>query len=128
MKEYFAFGTFDTIEKITPELTAELVAEAQKIRHDIRRVPLVAILTVLDRVSRRLADPEDPYRQEALRLLPDLIGFTPEMIGAGIDTLCSILQRENLETRLQCDLGNASFMDEYVYHDDFKGYIRAMPI
>ncbi len=128
MKEYFAFGKFDTIEKITPDLTAELVAEAQKIRHDFRRVPLVAILTVLDRVSRRLADPEDPYRQEALRLLPDLIGFTPEMIGAGIDTLCSILQRENLETRLQCDLGNASFMDEYVYHDDFKGYMRAMPL
>ena len=128
MKEYFAFGTFNTTERITPELTAELVTKAQKNRHAFRRVPLVAILTVLDRVSRRFADPEDPYRKEALRLLPDLIGFTPEMIEAGIDTLCSILQRENLETRLQCDLGNASFLDEYVYHDAFKGYMRAMPL
>lgn len=49
------------------------------------------------------------------------------MIAAGVDAICEILRYDSLITRLAIDLDDAGYMDEFTWHDRFRGFVRAMP-
>ena len=127
MKDWYCFGEFRRDPRITPELMEEVLAQARRRAEHQRRVPLEAMLEVLEEAGRRLADPDHPVRREAMERLPELVGFSPPMVAAALDTLCDILEGDNLLRRLDCDLGDARSLDFYTYHHRFQGYLRALP-
>jgi phenylacetate-coenzyme A ligase PaaK-like adenylate-forming protein len=127
MKDWYCFGEFRRDPEITPDLMAEVLDQARDRAARQRQVPLEAMLEVLEEAGRRLADPRHPIRGEAMEHLPARVGFSPPMVAAALDTLCDILDGENLWRRLDCDLGDARCLDFYTYHERFQGYLRALP-
>lgn len=105
-----------------------IVARAHAMKREVASLPQAYLLDLLDRVGRAWSDPGYPCRREALSRLPDLIGFSPAMIEQGILVMADLLRRENLLTRLACDLGDSRFLDDWVFDNRFRGLIKAQPL
>lgn len=127
MVHWYNFGSFATSEQITAELMQSVFATARNRTAQIRDTPTVRLAAVLDQAGQRLANPEDPVRREILRLMPAQLGFSEEMVVAGLDAICWILRHDNLMQRLAVDLDDARYLDGFVWHERFRGYMRAMP-
>ncbi len=125
--EAYIFGRLVPQRELDGAEMASILDKAHRIKEEVVRIPESEIIDTLDRISELWRDKSYPYRREAVEKLPDRIGFSPEMVEAGIDTMVSIISRRGLETRLACDLGGWRYMDEWVYNPDFKGYMRAFP-
>ncbi|MDX9791505.1 MAG: acyl-CoA reductase, partial [Candidatus Kapabacteria bacterium] len=90
-------------------------------------VPLINILDILDKTGILLSDKDSDFYKKTMELMPGVIGYSPEMVQAGIDTLASILNYDNLLKRLTVDIGDAGYLDNFKYNKEFKGYFRAVP-
>ena len=106
----------------------DIIARAHEMKREVAAVPQAYLLELLDRVGRAWSDPSYPCRQEALSRLPDLIGFSPAMIEQGIGVMVDLTRRENMLTRLACDLGDPRSLDDWVFDARFRGFIKAQPI
>ncbi len=127
MKEWYCFGEFRRSPEITPETMAQVLEQGRRLIARQQEVSLDEMLEVLDSAGRRLADPEHPLRREALDELPGRVGFSRPMVAAALDALADMMAGENLQRRLDCDLGRADYLDWFTYHDRFQGYLRALP-
>jgi phenylacetate-coenzyme A ligase PaaK-like adenylate-forming protein len=125
--KWFSFGKYIESEKITPEIAREVYNQAKEKKSKIRNVPIVSILDILDKTGVLLSDKNSDFYKRTMKTMPGVIGYSPEMVQAGIDTLASILNYDNLMTRLKVDLGDTGYLDEYKYNAGFKGYFRAVP-
>ncbi len=125
--KWYAFGTFRDDVEITPSMMRELIDQGKAEVRNLSRVPLLRILDILDQVARKLVDSSHPVHRRALQEMPLWIGFSPEMVQAGLETLSDILSAEHMKTRIVCDLGDPDYLDRYVYHETFQGYMRAQP-
>ena len=115
-------------EPLTAVEVEGIVARAHAMKREVALQPQAYLLDLLNRVGRAWSDPVYPYRREALSRLPDLIGFSPAMIEQGILVMADLLRRENLLTRLACDLGDSRFLDDWVFDNRFRGLIKAQPL
>lgn len=127
MVTWFNFGTFAESSEITVEIMQEIMTTAQSKTALMRETPVVKLAGVLDRVGQRLADPDDPVRNEILAVMPTQLSFSGEMVVAGLGAICEILSYDNLITRLAVDLDNPAYIDEFSWHERFQGFVRAMP-
>ncbi|HAR43158.1 MAG TPA: CoF synthetase, partial [Bdellovibrionales bacterium] len=127
MVTWYNFGEFIDSPEITPEIVQKIYADAASKTAAVREIPLIQIASVLDRVRRKLQEPNHPVRQEIMRIMPELIHFSKEMVESGLDAICEILTYENLIKRVAIDLGDERYLDEFVYHAQFRGSVRAMP-
>ncbi|WP_022671050.1 acyl-CoA reductase [Hippea alviniae] len=126
--EIYVFGKIKELSSyLEPKEIYGILDEAEKLKKEIEKIPMKDIMTVLDKLSELWLDDEYPYRKEALKRLPSLVGFSEPMVAEGIKTMCSMMKKENLKTRLVCDLGDDKYLDDWVYHPVFKGYIMAKP-
>ena len=115
-------------EPLTAMDVEGIIARAHGMKREVAAIPRAWLLDLLDRVGRAWSDPAYPYRCEALSRLPDLIGFSPAMIEQGIGVMADLLRRENLLTRLACDLGDPRYLDDWVFDARFRGMIKAQPL
>lgn len=113
---------------LTADDVATIVANAHALKREVAATPQAYLLDVLDRVGQAWRDPAYPYRLAALAQLPDRIGFSPAMIEQGILVMADLLRRDHLLTRLACDLGDARFLDDWVFDARFRGFIKAQPL
>ncbi len=127
MVKWYNFGEFTESDEISPLLMQELMRSAKAKTSALRQTPVMKLATVLDRVGERLADAADPVRNEIMAIMPRLISFSPEMVTAGLAAICEILRYDSLLTRLAVDLDDPRYMDEFTWHDRFRGFVRAMP-
>ena len=67
-------------------------------------------------------------RKVALADLPGRIHFGAKMIEQGVLTMVDLLRRENLVKRLDVDLDAAAYLDCWVYHQRFGGFLLAQPL
>ena len=127
MTNWYRFGTMMETPGRSAQHVRQVLVEARELRDACRAVPIRSILQVLDQAGRLLADPSHPLRREAVERLPGIVNFSAPMIEAGLDALVSMLKRENLLTRLSADLGNVGYLDDFVYHEGFGGFMKAEP-
>ncbi|MCK9515521.1 MAG: aldehyde dehydrogenase family protein [Ottowia sp.] len=127
MVNWYRFGDFVQTPAITADTMRAVFETARSRVQPMRGAPAVALASVLDRVGQRLADPGDPARQEILDVMPAQISFSREMILAGLDAICWILQHEHLMQRLAVDLDRADYVDNFVWNERFRGFVRAVP-
>ncbi|HNY11891.1 MAG TPA: acyl-CoA reductase, partial [Candidatus Wallbacteria bacterium] len=127
MKRWFRFGDIREDENITPEMIAKVIEDGRKIAGDLKNIPLIKILGVLERTSDILSDRNHPIRIETLDKMPAIIGFSRPMVENGLDTLCATMRMPALLARLDTDLEDSRFLDEFTYHKVFDGYIKAEP-
>ena len=123
---WYRFGKFvDT--PLTVDDVRSVVAEARALRAAYRRVPMEEILEVLDVLGRRLADPNHPIRRRMMEQMPGIVHFHLSMVAEGMESLCSMLKRDNILVRMRTDLGGYEAMERFVWREPFMGSIKAEP-
>ena len=123
---WYRFGKF--VEgALTVDDVVSVVAEAKQRRAAYRQVPLEEILEILHALGQKLSQPDDPVRQQILKDMPGLVHFHPSMVSEGLDSLCSMLNRNNILTRMRSDLGGTEILERFTWQEPFEGSVKAEP-
>ncbi|MGO3932495.1 AMP-binding protein [Rhodopseudomonas pseudopalustris] len=125
--EIYRFGELIKTNGFSAADMEAVLDDAHARKAALQELPLGQILDLLHKVGRAWADPDYGYRRQAVEVLPDYIRFSGPMIEQGILTLVELLTRSNMEKRLDCDLGDAGYLDDWVYHPRFGGHMMAQP-
>ncbi len=88
-------------------------------------LPVETIVHVLDGASRRWLDRDYPLRRLALKAIPLITGFSPEVVEASIDAEMESSLREDLWRALSLEIGDPLFLDDFQYSSLLGGYSRA---
>jgi phenylacetate-coenzyme A ligase PaaK-like adenylate-forming protein/acyl-CoA reductase-like NAD-dependent aldehyde dehydrogenase len=127
--QIYRFGELVELDQpLTPDDVQAVVDEAHRRKAALQALPLERILDLLERVAAAWADPDYPLRKVALSELPGRIHFGAKMIEQGVLTMVDLLRRENLVKRLDVDLDAAAYLDGWVYHQRFGGFLLAQPL
>lgn len=125
--EIYRFGELIKTDSFSAANMEAVLDEAHARKAALQELPLGTILDLLHKVGQAWSDPNYGYRRQAVEVLPDYIRFSGPMIEQGILTLVELLTRSNMEKRLDCDLGDAGYLDDWVYHPRFGGHMMAQP-
>ena len=126
--EFYIFGETQTTDRLTENEVREIVSRAKCLKKEVAQLKVDTIMEIFDKVSNAWSNPDYVYRKEALKFLPPRIGFSKEMIDEGIKTMCSLLSRDGMLTRLNSDLGDKDYLNKWTYNHYFRGYIKTEPL
>ena len=126
--EFYIFGEIQTTDRLTENEIREIVSRAKRLKKEVAQLKVDTIMEIFDKVSNAWSNPDYKYRKEALEFLPPRIGFSKEMIDEGIKTMCSLLSRDGMLTRLNSDLGDKDYLNKWTYNHYFRGYIKTEPL
>lgn len=82
-------------------------------RRELRSLRVSEIIAIVDTAIQRLLDPADPYRLEALRLLPAVSGYDAEMVRLGLDGYLQRFRAPQLHRFVAEDFANPKVLDEF---------------
>lgn len=129
MYEHYLFGNFVKSEKPLSRMELEkLFIDADRVSGRMQELPVEKIIDVLDAVAQLWLDRKSPYRKEALKKMPGIVGYSSEMTEIALDNLFENMQRENLYKVMWIDAGKPSYYDRFEYMPQYDGYIRAQPL
>lgn len=127
--DHYLFGRLESREMpLLPAEVEAIVREARLAQRRLEDVPVTRILEILDQVSRLWRDPAYPGRQAAVRHLPEVIGFSPAMIGEALDALADVMRRESLERTLRFELADLEKLDGWRYLPSYQGYLHSQAL
>jgi len=109
----------DTFVKI---LTQQLKKNREQY---LAHLPIEKIIHVLDEASRRWIDRDYPLRQLALKTIPLVTGFSPEVVEASIDVEMESSLKEDIWRALSLEIGNPLYLDDFQYSPQLNGFSRA---
>ena len=123
----FLFGRLSE-EKgaVTAETARGILEEARLEKSAFVETPVESILDVLDRVGLSWRAGEHWYG-EAVRVLPEETGFSPEMIRKSLEILSRLCSREHMQARIRAELGTLEILDRSVSKRGFEGKLRFFP-
>ncbi|MEG1615950.1 MAG: aldehyde dehydrogenase family protein [Bacteroidales bacterium] len=127
MLKWYLFGEERRSDSITVNDINEVMTEARKHTQAVRNVPEVYILDVLDRVGRIFGDTTSARYADIVEKMNKQLGWSKEMVMEGLETISDILTFDNLKARLEADIDNLNYLDEFTYNAPFKGMIKAEP-
>ncbi len=113
MNRQYVFGEFRDGELADPEVREILAVASQKVPQ-MRAVPVAEVVELLDRVSRRWADPSDRFRRQAQEMLPEQTGFSAAMVRRDLDGFAMALSRAFSRAKIAAELGTAEVLDGWV--------------
>ncbi|MBF0406763.1 MAG: AMP-binding protein [Candidatus Riflebacteria bacterium] len=125
--KYYIFGESVPVENLDFRLILSFIKKASDLKNIFSQTPIERILDVLEKVSKIWSDKEHPFVKKALQLLPEMIGFSREMVLLGIEAVSEICCRTNLEKRLDCELGNRKYTDSWVYDEKRGIELKTVP-
>ncbi len=82
-------------------------------RLHLKTMAVSQIVAVIDRAVARLLDPQDPYRQQADRLLPVITGYDAEMVRLGLTSFLKTFRAPQLQRFVAEDFANPKLLDEF---------------
>ncbi len=123
--QHYIFGNLEE-GPLTVERVDDVLRHAASL--SLRTLAIREILDVLDQAGRAWRDPSYPLRRLARERLPELVGFSPEMVDRGFAELGRLLDRHELEGKIGHELGRASFLDGWTWSKGYDGYLRATPL
>jgi phenylacetate-coenzyme A ligase PaaK-like adenylate-forming protein len=128
LQRHFFFGTWEEYDDLPPDRARHwfnpgLLRERAQ---SFRKVPLERIFTALEKTGQLLTDPEKGYRSRILENMPNVTGYSPELVQLATDALSTLLSRDFLKSRLKC-LGDPYTLDHWVKLPR-AGTARALPL
>ncbi len=123
--QHYIFGSFEQAP-LNAHRVEEILRQAAGL--SLRSISIREILDVLDQAGRAWRDPSYPLRQQAREKLPELVGFSPEMVDRGFAELGRLLDRHELQNKINHELGRSSFLDGWTWSKGYDGYLRATPL
>lgn len=100
----YEFGTWSDGAPLTADDVAELLRTAEKRREEMARYPTDKVLRLLERLKALWCDENYKPRLELENILPELTGFSPEMIKKGFQELSILFDGDLLERKLRTEL------------------------
>jgi Acyl-CoA reductase (LuxC) len=85
----------------------------QASRLHLRTMTVSQIVDVIDRAIARLLDPNDPYRQQADRLLPITSGYDADMVRLGLTSFFKTFRAPQVQRFVAEDFSNPKLLDEF---------------
>ena len=127
-RAHFFFGTWEDQDDLPLERAQHWLhrGRLKERSASFRALPLERILTTLERTGRLLTDRCGPYRRRILEAMPDVTGYSPELVERATEALKTLLSRDFLKSRLAC-LGDAYSLDHWVKLPR-SGAARALPL
>jgi phenylacetate-coenzyme A ligase PaaK-like adenylate-forming protein len=127
--EHYLFGELKSFQS-PPDLgfVEEVLDRAEAVRGILPSIDIRHILDLLDRVGRLWSHPDYAPRRLAIRHLPEVVGFSPQMVERGLDELGRLLSRQNLLEMLRFELGTLEPLDRWTWKPGYNGYIRGLPL
>lgn len=111
---------------VTRGIVEEVADQLKKNRKKyLATLPIGRIIEVLDEASRRWLDREYPSRKLALKTIPMVTGFSPEVVAASIDVEMESSLKEDMRRALCADIENPLYLDDFQYSRELDGYRRA---
>lgn len=97
----------------------------EKRRSYLADLPIETIVHVLDEASRRWLDKDYPLRRLALKTIPLITGFSPEVVEASIDAEMESSLKDDMWRALSLEIGNPLYLNDFQYSPQLGGYSRA---
>lgn len=97
----------------TPERIDQTVRGLREAGRQLRERPVSELVEVIDAAAARLADPADPLRADADRLLPAATGYSPEMTQLVLDRMTADWRADRLRALLSAELGDPAVLDAF---------------
>ncbi len=114
------------IPSIDPALLPSLADSLkEKRRSYLVDLPIETIVHVLDEASRRWLDRDYPLRKLALKTIPLITGFSPEVVEASIDAEMESSLRDDMWRALSLEIGDPLYLNDFQYSPQLGGYSRA---
>lgn len=125
---HFFFGTWEHYDNLPLERARHWFnpGRFKERSASFRRVPLENILTTLERTGELLTDPSKGYRSRILESMPQVTGYSPQLVERATNALKTLLSRDFLKTRLTC-LGDPYMLDHWIKLPH-RGAARALPL
>lgn len=79
----------------------------------LSKQPTMALLEMIDAAVGRWLKPDDPMREMAERVLPNITGLSPAMIRFGLTRMLEGYRKDTLHKILRHELGDAHLLDEF---------------
>lgn len=76
--------------------------------------PVAEIVAAIDAAAARLADPADPLRKRADRLLPAASGYSPALARLVLDRMTADWRADRLRSLLDAELGDPAILDRFM--------------
>ncbi len=113
----------DNVVRLSYDSGCELVLAAPTVddaleviatpRERLARLSIDDITIFFDRVGQAWADPENPWRQLALELVPRITGYAPAFVEWDVNLLATTLSRAKQYDFLEADLDDPSLLDDW---------------
>jgi len=100
----YIFGKWSDGAPLTADDVAEIMKLAEERREEMARYPTDRVLRLLERMKALWCDENYAPRIEMERILPDLTGFSPQMIRKGFDELAVLFNGDLMERKLRSEL------------------------
>ena len=125
------FGQKETLVRLKVPLVTrafvEVLADYLKKQREayLAKLPLERIIQVLDKASRLWLDPDYPPRRLALKTIPAVTGFSPEVVAASIDVEMESSLADDIWRALEDEIINPLYLDDFQYSKQLDGFRRA---
>jgi hypothetical protein len=114
------------IPQLTPALLGEQIEALRTAqREQLQERPVREIVSVIDRVARRLQNPDTPLRQLAEGALPAVTGYSAPMIRRGLDHMAADWRADRLWPLLEAEFGDPAVLDGFQPRPAVGGQTRA---
>ncbi|MGD8869842.1 MAG: acyl-CoA reductase, partial [Gemmatimonadales bacterium] len=102
------------VPQLTPAALKEVLACLRRNRSaHLAGRPLGELLDAIDAAARRLTRPGEAIREELLRVLPDLTGYSPQMIALGLERMAAGWSATALRGAMQGEFGDLSVLERF---------------
>ncbi len=124
LPDYFLADLPDSAA-LTPEMVTQacLTLKANRRRYLVGRTT-ADLIEAIAAVAEDWLDPTNPYRQEALRRGPAILGFSEATLAAGLEEFFASLTRENLRALVLQDLAHPARLDQLTPNEPAAGADR----
>ncbi len=109
MSQRYFFGRWeDSSATLTPADVTRICDDARKRQDTFSQYPIDKTLEVLQQLGNLWADPDLPERRLALEVLPELTGFSKEMVSLGLEELSKLFHPDPLRLKIKTELRDFS--------------------
>jgi phenylacetate-CoA ligase len=127
--ENYVFGEFiESPRALSPGELEVICERGHAIKRSLMDYPVKKIIDLLARTGDLWKDRSYSRRREALERMPALTGFHESMVERALDAMAALLDHENLERKLTCELGTKDYLDGWVFHGPAGAMVRARPL
>lgn len=114
LSKTYVFGTeIDIIPPNSEEFVTKLYNSAQLACQKLSKIPINKIIQILDKVSKAWANRNYYLRKKALQELPIILGYSKEMVEAGLEVISNLCSKENIIKRINSEIFSTELFENW---------------